>query len=325
MIRDIVKKKIVLALVLMLVVTVTTPAFGLQPSPIITEIHKLNDIGKQSNDALDHSVIDLTYVNNGSVVSYTYIGNNEELTVNTFSVMPQEFYPTSTDKLTRFIFELTNRYRPDTDLALSIDRNNQSVHAYTYGTYKHEAMYAIISGIPDCLNNEPYKKDSSGGGGGGSWVDKYNPEETTKEPVTSFVVTTFKLDEPTYTIMTESGTTETKTMDVEPIVKDERTFVPVRYLAYALGADENDINWDGNTKTVTLTINETTEKLTLGSKTLLVNSDPVEMDVAPFAEKGRTFLPARWIAEPVGARVEWDAEKQETIIIIEQEIEKQGN
>ena len=39
--------------------------------------------------------------------------------------------------------------------------------------------------------------------------------------------------------------------------------------------------------------------------------EPVEMDVAPFAENGRTFLPARWIAEPLGAQVEWDEETQE--------------
>lgn len=320
------QRKLALALVLVMVLfTLNSTAFALQPTPIVTEIRNLKESGKQSNDALDHSVIDLTYVNNGSVVSYTYIGNNEELTVNTFSVMPQEFYPTSTNKLTNFIFELTNRYRPETDLALSIDRGNYSVHAYTYGTYKHEAMYAIISGIPDCLNNEPYKKDSSGGGGGGSWVDKYNPEETIKEPVTSFVITTkFTLNEPTYTVTSSTGESTVKTMDAKPIVREERTFVPVRYLAYALGATEDNIGWDGTTQTVTLEFENVTEVLTLGSQTMTINDEPVEMDVAPFAENGRTFLPARWIAEPVGAQVQWDEEKQQVIIIYEQQVQEQG-
>ncbi|SFR16818.1 copper amine oxidase N-terminal domain-containing protein [Desulfoscipio geothermicus] len=302
------KQKLALALVLVMMVVYVAPAFAVIPHDALNEI-RIG--GKWSTDLITHSVIDLVYVSEGSVTTYTYRGDNEELAINKFTVKPQS--PTSaSQKITPFVFELTNQYRPETDIAVTAAGPDNTVHTYTYGKYKDNAMLAIISGLPDCLGNPPVHHDSNSD----SWTSKYSPEEMTKEPVTSFAVTTFALNSPTYTITSDSGTMETKTMDVKPIIKEERTFVPVRYLAYALGATESGISWDGSTQTVTLEFENATEILQLGSQTMLVNNEPVEMDVAPFAENGRTFLPARWIAEPLGAQVEWDAEKQETIIKI---------
>jgi hypothetical protein len=47
-------------------------------------------------------------------------------------------------------------------------------------------------------------------------------------------------------------------------------------------------------------------KLTVGSTTLEVNGQPVTMDVAPFLENGRTWVPVRFVAEKLGADVQWD-------------------
>jgi len=47
-------------------------------------------------------------------------------------------------------------------------------------------------------------------------------------------------------------------------------------------------------------------KLTVGSTTLEVNGQPVAMDVAPFLENGRTWVPVRFVAEKLGADVQWD-------------------
>ena len=43
---------------------------------------------------------------------------------------------------------------------------------------------------------------------------------------------------------------KTKTMDVAPIIRNDRTMLPVRYVAEALGAE---IAWDGTTSTATIT------------------------------------------------------------------------
>jgi len=310
------RKKVALLLVLViLVLSMPTECFGLPDRLPITEamakeLNSLKASGKMSNDYLDHTIIDLVYISSGSVTSYTYVGDNEDLTINTFNVTPIDNFAAS-DKITRYVFNLTNQYRPDTEISISVSLPDcESVSVHTYGALKHEAMLAIISGIPDCLAN-PRLGDTSGSGSkSGSkvttteqdWTEKYSPER--------MVFTTFKIGEKTYTAT--DGTI--KTMDAEPILQNNRTFVPVRSLAYALGATEDDVSWDSQTQTVTLEFENATEVLQLGSQTMLVNDEPMEMDVAPFAENGRTFLPARWIAEPLGAQVDWNEEMQEITI-----------
>lgn len=46
--------------------------------------------------------------------------------------------------------------------------------------------------------------------------------------------------------------------------------------------------------------------LEIGSTTALVDGRPIQMDVAPFIQDGRTFLPVRFITETLGRRVDWE-------------------
>jgi hypothetical protein len=105
-------------------------------------------------------------------------------------------------------------------------------------------------------------------------------------------------------------------MDVEPYVKDGRTYIPVRYLAYSLGVAEDDIKWSQQDQTVTITLNDTVVILTIGNNVMLVNGEKVTMDVAPEIVDNRTMLPARWVAEALGATVEWDETLNQAIIIM---------
>ncbi len=50
--------------------------------------------------------------------------------------------------------------------------------------------------------------------------------------------------------------------------------------------------------------------LTIGEKAAQVFGKTKSNDVAPKIEKDRTMLPARFVAENLGAKVEWDGEKQ---------------
>lgn len=99
-------------------------------------------------------------------------------------------------------------------------------------------------------------------------------------------------------------------MDVAPYIKNSRTYLPVRYVAYALGVDSDNVLWDEATKTVTLIKGMNAVQLTIGSNVLKLNGVSITMDVAPELQSGRTMLPFRFIAQAFGASVTWDEATQ---------------
>ncbi|KFD40740.1 hypothetical protein HX99_02990 [Peptococcaceae bacterium SCADC1_2_3] len=101
-----------------------------------------------------------------------------------------------------------------------------------------------------------------------------------------------------------------ETMDVAPYVKNNRTYLPVRYVAYALGVTTSNILWDNSNGTVTLIKGDRVIQVQIKSKVMLINGAKVVMDVAPELKDGRTMLPFRWIAQALGASVEWDEATQ---------------
>jgi hypothetical protein len=100
------------------------------------------------------------------------------------------------------------------------------------------------------------------------------------------------------------------TMDVAPYVKDGRTYLPVRYVAQALGVADSNILWDNATQKVTLIKGGTVVQLTIGSNVLLVNGAAITMDVPAEITSDRTMLPFRFIAQAFGATVGWDEATQ---------------
>lgn len=102
-----------------------------------------------------------------------------------------------------------------------------------------------------------------------------------------------------------------KIMDVAPYIKAGRTYVPVRYLGEALGAD---VAWDEVTKTVTLTKGDKSVVLVIGSTIAKVNGADVQMDVAPEIVNGRTMLPARRVAEGLGYMVGWNEVLKQVVV-----------
>ncbi len=123
----------------------------------------------------------------------------------------------------------------------------------------------------------------------------------------------FTVGNRSYTLSTAGGEIREE-MDVAPFIDGGRTYVPVRYLAYALGVPEKGIVWDGKSKTVTLTLGSTVVKLTVGEKVLLLNGTVRAMDVAPVNVSGRVFLPARFVADAFGYQVQWLESSREVLI-----------
>ncbi|MGE5458914.1 MAG: copper amine oxidase N-terminal domain-containing protein [Methanobacterium sp.] len=97
-----------------------------------------------------------------------------------------------------------------------------------------------------------------------------------------------------------------KVMDAAPYIKDGRTYVPVRYLAYALGVAESDVIWDAASRKVLMSKGDRQVELVIGSRTIKVNGAASTMEVAPEIVNGRTMLPARYVAEGLGYVVGWD-------------------
>lgn len=118
----------------------------------------------------------------------------------------------------------------------------------------------------------------------------------------SFVNGTFVLDQNVYW---SNG--QPITMDVAPFAQNNRTFVPVRYLANILGMDGAQIGWDAGAQEVNLDNGQIQVQLYMGDNTLYIDGSPSAiMDVAPVVLDGRVFLPARWVAEAFDATVNWD-------------------
>ncbi len=84
--------------------------------------------------------------------------------------------------------------------------------------------------------------------------------------------------------------------DVAPVIRNDRTLVPIRIITETLGGK---VDWNGATKEVTLTLDGKEIKMTIG-KTL------EKYGVAPVIIDGRTFVPVRFVADELGATVAWD-------------------
>ena len=84
--------------------------------------------------------------------------------------------------------------------------------------------------------------------------------------------------------------------DVAPVIRNDRTLVPIRVITEALGGQ---VAWNEAAKEVTLTVNGKEIKMTIG-KTL------EKYGVAPVIIGDRTFVPVRFVADELGAATTWD-------------------
>lgn len=120
---------------------------------------------------------------------------------------------------------------------------------------------------------------------------------------------TFTIGSTTYKV----GEVE-KTMDVAPFVEAGRTFMPVRYVAEAIGISKDNILWDQATQTATFIKAGNVAQLKVGSKTLTVNGANISMDTAAKVKDGRTVIPVRFVAQALGASVNYD-EANKTVTV----------
>jgi hypothetical protein len=90
--------------------------------------------------------------------------------------------------------------------------------------------------------------------------------------------------------------------DARPKMDGNRILVPVRFVAETLGA-----NVDFRDKLVTIRQEGKVIELPIGSDVAKVNGQPITLDTKAVAEKGRTYVPLRFVSEALGQTVEWDS------------------
>ncbi len=93
--------------------------------------------------------------------------------------------------------------------------------------------------------------------------------------------------------------------DVAPVIVNNRTLVPIRFITESLGGE---VKWNEETKEVTLNIDGKEIKMTIG-ETL------EKYGVAPVITDNRTFVPIRFVADELGAEVQWNDETKTVTII----------
>lgn len=142
-------------------------------------------------------------------------------------------------------------------------------------------------------------------------------EETVIEEVTEEIIVEEVVEETAEKAISVELDGEALVFDVEPVIINDRTMVPLRVIFEALGAV---VNWDDETKTVSAFKEETSVVLQIGTPTLFVGNEAVELDVAAQIVNDRTLIPLRAVSEAFGCKVDWDgAEKKVMIATVEVE------
>ncbi len=92
-------------------------------------------------------------------------------------------------------------------------------------------------------------------------------------------------------------------MDVAPVIVNDRTMVPVRFIAEALGGT---VDWNGDTQTAYITYNGSLVEVPIQSAIIHVNGEAVTIDTPSQIINDRTMIPLRAVAEGLGLDVSYD-------------------
>ncbi len=94
-----------------------------------------------------------------------------------------------------------------------------------------------------------------------------------------------------------------KLQDGDVIIKESRTFVPLRFISENLGYK---VEYFDETKDIKISNDTDVVELKVNSKDFSKNGEASEMDVKTFLRNNYTFVPLRFISEAFGKEVGWD-------------------
>ena len=102
------------------------------------------------------------------------------------------------------------------------------------------------------------------------------------------------------------------TLDEPPFIEGGRMLVPLRPIFEALDAA---VTWDGTRNMVTATRANRSIQLTVDSTEAVMNGEKVKLSTPMRLKSGRTFVPLRFVAESLGASVDFDDRSNTAIVV----------
>ena len=101
--------------------------------------------------------------------------------------------------------------------------------------------------------------------------------------------------------------------NVKPIIRDGRTFVPLRFIGDMLGATT-----EFNNNKITITRGNDVIRMEIGKNLIFLNGASVYLDKAPFIENMRTLVPLRAISQLFNCKVDFLPTERKVEVIDEQ-------
>ncbi|MDU5570977.1 MAG: stalk domain-containing protein, partial [Peptoniphilus harei] len=151
------------------------------------------------------------------------------------------------------------------------------------------------------------------------------PEKTSVgTPVHDTLWYVFHINEYEYEVV-RNGVVTKRLMDVTPVLRNNRTMLPLRYVAEAIGAD---VKWDAKTRTATFTKDGLTASIQVdGNEIVLSNGKTIKMDSKPLMLNNRVLVSVVNVANVFGLTngntldgsdqdIEWQQEDKSATIYI---------
>ena len=151
------------------------------------------------------------------------------------------------------------------------------------------------------------------------------PEKTeVATPVRDTLWYVFHINEYEYEVV-RNGVVTKRLMDVTPVLRNNRTMLPLRYVAEAIGAD---VKWDAKTRTATFTKDGLTASIQVdGNEIVLSNGKVIKMDSKPLMLNNRILVSVVNVANVFGLTngntldgsdqdIEWQQEDKSATIYI---------
>ena len=148
-------------------------------------------------------------------------------------------------------------------------------------------------------------------------TEQIAPKQTIKEKTEVVITIGSKIMERAI-----NGVNDKIMMDIAPFIEENRTMLPIRFVAEALGFK---VEWISESRTVVLTNRDNVVKIPVNTNQIIVNGKVFESDVKPVLKENRTMLPVANIARALGLKdgtdILWDETTKKVTIIREQIID----
>ena len=133
-----------------------------------------------------------------------------------------------------------------------------------------------------------------------------------KASVLALAILTAALADANRLVVTVDGKPVKFAENAQPMVYRGRVMVPMRGIFEALGAT---LTYDPTTRKVEAQRNNESVELTFGSKIAKKNGAEILLDTPPSIIKNVTYVPMRFIAESLGAKLSYDKANQRLTIV----------